>query len=152
MVSDYVNKFYAPASSAGRRFAANNFAVAHEIAQWKSRVRSAWSGVHLQRLDTPERRMRFGSALHLEVAVQLNGLTDKDVTVEALFGRPSEKNFIRRAHRYPLKYSGNTDQGEALYRLELTPELCGKLEYRIRVFPTHPSLIHPLETGLMVWL
>ena len=37
MVSEYVNKFYAPASAAGRRFAANNFAVAHDIAQWKSR-------------------------------------------------------------------------------------------------------------------
>ncbi len=108
--------------------------------------------MRLQRLDTAERRMQFGSALHLEVAVQLNGLTDKDVMVEALFGRPSQKNFIRRAHRYPLKYSGNTDQGEALYKLELTPELCGKLEYRIRVFPTHSGLIHPLETGLMVWL
>ena len=91
-------------------------------------------------------------ALHLELAVQLNGLTDKDVTVEALFGRPSQKNFIRRAQRYPLKYSGNTNDGEALYTLELTPELCGKLEYQLRIFPTHPSLIHQFETGLMVWL
>ena len=152
MVSEYVNKFYAPASIAGRRFAANNFVVAHDIAQWKSKVRSAWPGVRMRRLDSTEPRMRFGNALHLELAVQLNGLTDKDVTVEALFGRPSQKNFIRRAHRYPLKYSGNTNDGEALYTLELTPELCGKLEYQLRIFPTHPSLIHQFETGLMVWL
>jgi starch phosphorylase len=152
MVSEYVNKFYAPAAAAGRRFAANNFAVAHDIADWKSRIRAAWPGVRLRRLDDPERRMQFGGSLHIEVAVQLNGLTAKDVTVEALFGRPSQQDFIRRARHYPLRYSGNTDQGEALYKLELTPELCGRLEYRIRVFPTHSSLIHPLETGLMVWL
>jgi glycogen phosphorylase len=152
MVSEYVNKFYAPAAAAGRRFAANNFAVAHDIADWKSRIRAAWTGVRLQRLDAPDRRMQFGGSLHIEVAVQLNGLTARDVTVEALFGRPSQKDFIRRARHYPLKYSGNTDQGEALYKLELTPELCGLLEYRIRVFPTHSALIHPLETGLMVWL
>ena len=152
MVSEYVNKFYAPASADGRRFAANNFAVAHDIAQWKSRIRAAWPGVRLERLDTPERRMKFGGSLHIEVAVQLNGLAAEDVTVEALFGRPSQKDYIRRARHYPLKNSGNTNHGEALYTLELTPELCGKLEYRIRIFPTHPSLIHQFETGLMVWL
>jgi starch phosphorylase len=108
--------------------------------------------VRLERLDTPERRMKFGGSLHIEVAVQLNGLAAEDVTVEALFGRPSQKDYIRRARHYPLKNSGNTNHGEALYTLELTPELCGKLEYRIRIFPTHPSLIHQFETGLMVWL
>ena len=53
---------------------------------------------------------------------------------------------------YPLSCTGGTPQGEALYTLELTPELCGKLEYRIRIAPTHAALIHPLETGLMIWL
>jgi starch phosphorylase len=37
-------------------------------------------------------------------------------------------------------------------RLDLTPEQCGKLEYRIRAFPEHALLTHKFELGLMVWL
>ena len=37
-------------------------------------------------------------------------------------------------------------------RLELSPELSGKLELRIRAYPHHPALSHPFEMGLMKWL
>ena len=152
MVSEYVKKFYAPAAAHGRRYAGDNFAIARDVAQWKSKVHAAWSGVRLHRLDTAERRMKFGGSLHIEVAVQLNGLNPQDVTIEALFGRPQRNGSSHRGRHYPLHCSGTTHNGEALYTLELTPELCGKLEYRIRIFPTHPSLIHKFETGLMLWL
>ena len=38
------------------------------------------------------------------------------------------------------------------WKIDLTPELCGKLEYQIRIFPSHPALIHKFEPGLMIWL
>lgn len=150
MVSEYARKFYAPAATHGRHYAEGDFAVARQVADWKARVRAAWPGVRLHRLDVPERRLTFGAALHLEIAVQLNGLAPADVTVEALFGRPGHRG--GRVHHYPLHNAGQTTHGEALYTLELAPALCGKLEYRIRIFPTHASLIHKFETGLMVWL
>lgn len=153
MVAEYVKKFYAPAASHGRRFAANDFAVARTVADWKAKVRSAWPGVRLHRLDTPERRLPFGTSLQVQVAVQLNGLSPEDVTVEALIGRPSPNgDFTRRARHYPLTTAGVTGNGEMLYTIALTPELCGKLEYRIRIFPSHPALIHKFEPGLMIWL
>jgi starch phosphorylase len=30
--------------------------------------------------------------------------------------------------------------------------MCGKLEYRIRVYPWHELLTHPFEMGMMRWL
>ena len=152
MVSQYVGKFYAPAARDGRQFAGEDFAVARHVADWKARVRAAWPGVRLYRVDAPERRLKFGAAIHLELAVQLNGLHPEDVTVEALFGRPGRNGGIGRVRHYALTCTGPGEHGAMRYTLELTPELCGKLEYRIRAFPTHPSLIHPLETGLMIWL
>jgi starch phosphorylase len=41
---------------------------------------------------------------------------------------------------------------EQRFRVVLAPELCGRLEYRIRLYPRHPLLTHPLEMGLMRWL
>ncbi|MCL2298144.1 MAG: alpha-glucan family phosphorylase [Proteobacteria bacterium] len=152
MVAEYVRKFYAPAAEIGRRYAADNFAVARDVAQWKARVHAAWSGVRLLRLDQPERRLKFGSALRIEVAVQLNGLVPGDVTVEALVGRSGLAVGNGKLRRYPLQCTGATQNGEALYTLDLTPEQCGRLEYRIRIFPTHAALTHPFETGLMLWL
>ena len=153
MVAEYAKKFYAPATVHGRRYAKNEFAVARAVAEWKERVRGAWPGVRLHRLDMPERRLNFGKSLHLQVAVQLNGLRPEDVTVEALIGRPGPQGtFSRRARHYPLSTRGVTDSGELLYAIDLTPESCGKLEYQIRIFPSHPDLIHRLETGLMIWL
>ncbi|HSU44606.1 MAG TPA: 1,4-alpha-glucan branching enzyme, partial [Casimicrobiaceae bacterium] len=37
------------------------------------------------------------------------------------------------------------------YRIELAPELCGHLSYRLRAYPCHRELTHPHETGLMRW-
>jgi starch phosphorylase len=34
----------------------------------------------------------------------------------------------------------------------LKPELCGRLDYRIRVFPRHELLTHRFELGLMLWI
>ena len=153
MVTEYVKKFYAPAAQNGRRYLADDCAVARTVAAWKAWVRSAWPGVRMHRLDSAERRLPFGASLNLQVAVQLNGLSPEDVTVEALIGRPGPNGtFSKRARHYPLWSTGQTGNGEMLYTLELTPELCGKLEYRIRIFPSHPELIHKFETGLMIWL
>lgn len=41
---------------------------------------------------------------------------------------------------------------EQVYALELTPELCGKIEYRIRAYPYHELLTHRFEMGLIKWL
>ncbi len=152
MVGEYVRKFYAPAAESSRRYTTGDFAVARDVAQWKARVHAAWPGVRLLRLDQPERRLKFGNALRIEIAVQLNGLVPGDVTVEALIGRPGLVAGNGKLRHYPLQCTGSTHHGEALYTLDLTPEQCGRLEYRIRIFPTHAALIHPFETGLMLWL
>ena len=41
---------------------------------------------------------------------------------------------------------------EQRFVLDLKPELCGRLDYRIRIYPRHALLTHPFELGLMRWL
>ncbi|HYQ40141.1 MAG TPA: alpha-glucan family phosphorylase [Pseudomonas sp.] len=150
MLNEYVQRFYAPAAEHGRRYAAHGHAVARSIAEWKARIRAAWPGVRLQPLETPQQRLQFGASVRVEVVVQLNGLTPEDVVVELLVGRPEHKS--SKVLYHTLTSNGVTASGERLYALDLTPELCGKLEYRIRMYPYHPALIHKFELGLMVWL
>jgi starch phosphorylase len=63
----------------------------------------------------------------------------------AEFGDGSARSLV-------FSHQGTMEGGEERFDLDFSPELCGRLEYRIRVHPHHPLLTHPLEMGLMVWL
>jgi starch phosphorylase len=153
MVSEYLAKFYLPASRQGRRYSETNCENAKRLAVWKGNIRRAWSGVKLRRLDTAKRNIVFGQGLELEVAVSLSGLKPEDVVVELLIGRQAEAENLKEMRGYRFEWEGvMTDQGEHRFALEVTPEMCGRLEYRVRIFPYHELLTHPFEMGMMRWL
>ncbi|MFN9010982.1 MAG: alpha-glucan family phosphorylase [Pseudomonadota bacterium] len=153
MVGEYVQKFYHPASLQWRRYSEGGFARAQEVAQWKARVRSAWHGVTARRLDVPRKSLRFGEGVRIDVAVDLNGLAPDDVIVEMTLARQSPYEKLRQSQRLSFESTGErTVQGEHRFALALTPELCGRLEYRVRVYPCHELLTHPFELGMMIWL
>src|SRR5512134_3532466 len=152
MVHEYVAKYYLPASQQWRRYSESHFRRAREVAEWKTRVRAAWPGVTLRRLDQPPRRIRFGDNVRVEVAAKLNGLAPADVVVELLLARGAREPTDRRV-RLDLAFDGTmTENGEHRFVLELAPELCGRLDYRIRAYPCIEALTHPFELGLMVWV
>ena len=152
MVGEYVTKFYQPAARQWERYSNGGFSAARTLAGWKARVRNAWQGVGLRRLDNPTRRIPFGEGMRVEVAVRLGGLEPGDVQVELLFGRPNANANSRGPRRFRLEYQGPGAGDEHLFALDLTPEVCGKIEYSLRVYPYHELLTHPLEMGMMVWL
>jgi starch phosphorylase len=103
--------------------------------------------VSLRRLDAPKKRIAFGESFPVEVAVALNGLAPDDVIVEIVMDHP------RQEQRHALSAVGTLPEtGERRFALELTPEMCGQLEYRIRAYPCHALLTHPFEMGLMIWV
>ena len=153
MVGEYLAKFYLPATRQGRRYGETNAAAAHKIAAWKAHVRSCWDAVRLRRQDVASHNLPYGQALRLEVAVFLDGLKPEDVVVEVLLGRQTEFEKLRENRRYRFEWEGvMTEQGEHRFVLELTPEMCGKLDYKIRVYPWHELLTHSFEMGMMRWL
>jgi starch phosphorylase len=153
MVGDYLDKFYRRAASQGRLLAQGGFQEARALAAWKARVRAAWPGIALRRIDQPQSRIVFGQSMQLEVAAALDGLEPRDVVVEVVFGR-SDKDAGDCAQAAMELTPDPTpiSPGEHRYVLRLEPELCGKIDYRVRCYPRHASLAHPFEVGLMVWL
>jgi starch phosphorylase len=153
MVGEYVSKFYLSASRQWRRIVQSDFEPAREIAEWKRKVRTFWDGVRIHRLDSGTRAIRYGEPMRCEVAVQLNGLAPGDVRVEMLIGRQRKRDKLKEYRRHAFEFVGVTnEQGEHVFALEITPDMCGKLEYQVRAYPSHEHLTHPFETGLMVWL
>ena len=152
MLSEYLARFYAPAAKQGQRYVQQAYGGAREVAAWKAKVRAAWNNVSVRRHDEALRRIRFGEAMQAAVAVNLDNLAPSDVVVEMLIGRPGHLA-EDRVRSYRLQHAGPAGGGkEHLFVAELTPELCGKLEYRIRVYPHHELLTHRFEMGMMRWL
>ena len=153
MVGEYLSKFYLAATKQWRRFSDNQYENALRLAQWKARINAAWREVRLHRRDTPVKRIDYGNSLRFEVALQLNGLKAEDIVVELLVGRPLTGHDTSKNKPYRFDATGAADAaGAHIYALELKPELCGSLDYKIRAYPWHELMTHPLEMGLMVWL
>lgn len=152
MVGEYVNRFYGPAAKMGKLYAQNNYENARQVSAWKTRVADAWHNVSIRRLDDPKKRVVFGDTVQMQVSVQLNGLKPEDVVVELLVGRASKAGMDEMQHFAFNFDKASKNNGEHLFTIDLTPELCGKLHYRVRVYPWNELLTHPYETGLMVWL
>src|SRR3954467_6465109 len=151
MLGEYVSKYYLPASRQGHRYTANGHEAAKTIAAWKARVRAAWPGLTIRRLDQFNRRIPFGETLPIEVAIKLNGLTNADVCVELLLSR-SLREAAPIEHSHELVAAFHAAGGDERFRIDLKPGLAGRLEYRVRVFPRHELLTHPFEMGLSTWL
>ena len=154
MVREYLMRFYEPASERHRQFTADRFAVAHDLAEWKRRVREAWPRITLRAVDIPSPHATYGDKLHFAVVIRLQGLRPEDVAVELLLSNAiRELNGRRAPASFMLQPEGGADaNGEQRYSLELPAELSGKLQFRIRAYPYHPTLSHRFEMGLMKWI
>jgi starch phosphorylase len=152
MVGEYVSKFYGAAAHHGRRYGESSYAAAKVVAAWKARVRAAWAGVSLRRVDVPKLRLKFGQGLRVELVATLNGLAPDDVVVELLLGVPEYESIEQKPRQYRFAAVGTVDGGgKQRYVLDLAPEVCGRLDYRVRAYPWHELLAHPFELGLMIW-
>ncbi len=154
MVGEYLERFYAPAAERGRKFSGGNYAVARDLSQWKKRVRAAWPRTQMRSLSSPATRVDFGQVLRVTIGVKSDDLSPDDIVVELLLAPAlRELAAVRKRQAYAFKYSGTRNEnGEYLFDLHLSPELCGKLEYRVRAYPYHRELSHRFEMGLMKWL
>jgi len=150
MLNEYVARFYAPAARRGREFHANDCSAAHDVAQWKARVRAAWPDVAIENAGEPATRISFGQRVRFEARAALNGLAPEDLAVELVL-QPRGGEAEGNAQRVRFAAQGAAEDGRQRYTLDLAPEHCGKLECRIRAYPSHPSLTHPFELGLMLW-
>ncbi len=163
---DYTRGLYLPAAAQYGRLAADAFAGARTLADWKQRVRQAWPKVSLKLLSDVARDLPRGERLRLRVAAGLNGLSPADVRVEFAARRllPEAQLAPPPLCSYGLTARNGvwhaaftaTDEhdadGAVIFALDVEPHECGQFRTEVRVYPWHELLSHPYELGLMKWL
>ncbi|MHB1529271.1 MAG: alpha-glucan family phosphorylase [Acidiferrobacteraceae bacterium] len=153
MVLDYVHHYYAKASQQGRALTSQGGAPARELAQWKKRIAQSWHDVRIGRPEAASEAIRSGEILPLKVSVHLGALSVSDVIVECLVGSEEKQGQqYTPPGRFALAPAGTAENGDTVFHVDLKPALPGLQYYRFRVYPYHPLLSHPFETGNMLWL
>jgi starch phosphorylase len=154
MVADYVRQLYLPAAGSGRVTTPD---VAHELAEFKARVRSSWAGVRVEHVDSSgvSDSPQVGDELQVRAVVSLDGLAPSDVQVQVVHGRVSPADTITDSVIQPLHFvaaAGAADgHGEGRYVFEgiLKLRRTGPFGYTVRILPSHDGLVAPAELGLV---
>lgn len=151
MVRDYVQKFYLPAMQQHAKMLADDNAGAQQLAAWKRLVRECWPDVGVRLAETPPAQRFHGEPLPVRVLATLNGLDASDVVVECLLGKEEKDGRFFPLQRHALRAAG-TEGEETEFFADVRSDLPGLQYYKLRMYPHHPLLAHPFETGCMVWV
>ncbi|MGM0767632.1 MAG: alpha-glucan family phosphorylase [Pseudomonadota bacterium] len=156
MVMDYVERYYQPASAQGKKLAASEYGLATELAEWKQRIHKDWAGVTLSVHQCVTAQCLHDEEIALTVDVYLNGLRPDDVRVECLVTPECTGTHERPGpDRFLLHHEGEGESDGAdvtVFSASILPPYPGLQSLRIRMYPFHPGLTHPLEMGAMIWL
>jgi starch phosphorylase len=151
MVMDYVTQLYCPARDQHRRLKADDGRGARELAEWKAKIRSRWSGVSLTLANDPPAAIHHDEIVPIRVKVGLNGLDPEDVVVECLIKSVTHGDGETPEQRVQLEALSD-GVAERTFAVDLRPDNPGLQHYQIRMYPHHPLQSHRFELGLMVWL
>jgi starch phosphorylase len=149
MVTDYVQKLYAPAAAASRRMTVDGFAAARTLATWRERVLAAWPGVSVLYVDAQlAGAAQLGGVLNLRAEVALNGLSSDDVDVQAVYGAADTDDMLRDVSAISLKQVESND-GTTWFEGQVPLQRTGSFGYTVRVLPNNDALASPAELGVI---
>jgi len=157
MAEDYLGDLYGPASRSGRRLRDDQGSGARVLARWKNKIAQDWPGVRAQLAAPVATAIHSGKPLLIDVDVDLNGMDSDDIVVESVLGTETEAGEFSATHSIPFVRLAPAIDGKASYHCKLfeDEQLCsagGLQHFKIRIYPYHRLLSHPLECGRVLWL
>jgi starch phosphorylase len=153
MLAEYVSCAYVPAADRVAMLSADGDAKARELAAWKEKVRAGWDEVGFVSVTTvPEKPARVapGESFAVEVQIRLGSLEPGDLTVDWFEGEPDHDGVVDAGYSTPLVAQGRLDGTATWTGTVVRPEEDSR-GYSVRVRPSHPLLVHPNETNLVLW-
>ncbi len=151
MVGEYVERLYTPAAVSSRVLN-SSFDGARELAAWKHRIRTHWSEVAVEHVESElaDENVQLGGSFGVTTYVRLGSLTPADVDVTVLTGRVDEQDDLHDQRAVSLKLDEAFDGGRYRFAGDVAADRTGPFGYTVRVVPSHAWLAGPAEMGLAV--
>ncbi len=152
MVRDYTETLYEPLAGHADSMTKSGHARSRALAEWKTKLAAAWSGVAIVDVTTQGGITDLGDPRRVEAVVALGKLTDDDVAVQLVHGPvgPNDELIQPEVADMRLVSLGDKD-GEYRYEGEVVCNRAGRHGFTVRVAPSHPDQLHVAELGLIEW-
>jgi len=147
MVQDYVTELYGPAAESSFQVSAAD--TAKELAAWKSRVRAAWPGVHVEHVEVhAEDTIAVGQEIRFGCLVQLGSLAPDDVEVQLVAGDCDASDDLTNISTIPMHLTDDLGDGRKRYEGGFTVSKSGQRGYTMRIIPANDLLDNVAEMGI----
>jgi len=150
MVRDYVQELYEPTAAQTLRLDGEGAHGARDLAAWKRRVSDAWSDVAVLGVETDVSVASLGADRTVDAEVQLGALGTVDVEVQLVHGPVGQQDEIAPTTIVPMQ-AAEGGGGTVRYRGSFGCAQAGRYGFTVRVVPSHPLLVTPVELGRIAW-
>jgi starch phosphorylase len=150
MVKDYLRTYYMPASDRSAAFAADDHALATDLAAWRKEVAEHWPTVYFQGRPAADGVHQVGDPIEVEAVLNPRGLRGKPMVVEVVYGLEAD-GLQHGLHLVPMTHEETYPDGGERYVARFRPAISGRLAYGVRAYPTHPGLANPFDGLALRW-
>jgi starch phosphorylase len=151
MVRDYTRKFYLPALQRYAVLQKNNLEGAKELRNWKKHIYHNWEMVSFGTISIQGiSHAAIGKHIKVYAEVYTGNLSEKDLLVEAVYGKINAQGDLQYVSKQILTFQGYTD-GKAWFEGQFLSEFGGQQGCTVRVLPTHTLLTDNADIGLCTW-
>ena len=151
MVRDYTRKFYLPALQRFAVLQKNNLEGAKQLRNWKKHIYHNWEMVSFGTISIQGiSHAAIGKHIKVYAEVYTGNLSEKDLLVEAVYGKINAQGDLQHVSKQILTFQGYTD-GKAWFEGQFLSEFGGQQGCTVRVLPTHTLLTDNADIGLCTW-
>jgi starch phosphorylase len=153
-LDDYYSKFYTKEAKRFAILAADNYAVAKEIAAWKEKVVEKWDDIAVVACDNLEQisqgSLESGREYTVSFVIDEKGLDDAiGLEVVTTYNTPDGKQHIYSVEPFNvIKRDGDLYTFQAKYSLSNA----GSFKVAYRMYPKHAGLAHRQDLCYVRWL
>ena len=154
MLNDYLNKYYVKLRDRSRRITGDNFAVARQLAAWKSEISRTWDEIEVidYKINSlTENVYRSGHMYTTEMILNIKNIPAENVGVEFVvtkLNKKGEHEFVT-SKEFAL---ASKKKGRAIYHLDFLPEKAGTFFYGVRIYAKHKDLPHRQDFCQLRWV
>jgi len=152
MVQEYTERLYLPAWQKYHDLFENRQKQAKELSAWKIQVNHNWEKVRFMKIEeNGAREHAVGSKIDIQAKIFLGDLKPDDVNVQVYHGYVDPNNKINHGIIENMTCTEENEEQVYSFAGSFSCESSGLYGYTVRVLPNKAKLIHPHETGLILW-
>ena len=131
---------------------ASEQARAKALAVWRSRMRTHWSNMRIESVDSNvNQALAVNDNLEVVARVRLGELKPEEVQVQLYHGALVSGEKLANGTTAVMSPEGTPEDGVTTYRCAVECRHSGRRGFAVRVLPHHADVVHPFDPGMIHW-